>query len=555
MTLSVADKARGGVYTPEPVTRFLAKWAIRDQADAILEPAAGAGAFLVAAASRLRELGAQDIAGQLLGVEFVPGEARACRRSVPEADVRSIDFFDLSREQVPPVAAVLGNPPFVRYQLQDGARRARAIARGREQGVVLSKMASTWAHFVIHACSFLRDDGRLALVVPAELLTAQYAASVWDFLKRRFRATSVVTFDAPIFRGVQVDALLLLADQGEPPAERVLRLSGIEELAKLPLSWRSATTPVRDRRWARSFDEDAEAAYAELQASTEFERLGDISSIDIGVVTGANHYFVLSEANRAVLRLPREYTLPIVERARDVAGMRIRPGEARRLLILPREASFDPAIASYLDEGVRQGIDRRYKCANRRLWHEVPLPRRKPQFFLPYMLHSAVRLIVARGEWSSNLLHGITLTSRSHVVRALAVGALSSATQLSAELEGRSYGGGVLKLEPSDAERLIVPQLTRSRAEQLDAQFERLDRLVSRGRQHEASALVDELLGLDHERLHMALFRLRERRFMRGRARRARGPSSERDGGTNGQGADDVADPRVRCGLVTPHGA
>ncbi|MGN1274267.1 MAG: hypothetical protein ACI4UF_06700, partial [Thermoguttaceae bacterium] len=32
-------------------------------------------------------------------------------------------------------------------------------------------------------------------------------------------------------------------------------------------------------------------------------------------------------------------------------------------------------------------------------------------------------------------------------------------TAISAEIEGRSYGGGVLELEPSEAEKLLIPRL------------------------------------------------------------------------------------------------
>jgi hypothetical protein len=40
----------------------------------------------------------------------------------------------------------------------------------------------------------------------------------------------------------------------------------------------------------------------------------------------------------------------------------------------------------------------------------------------------------------------------------------NSATFLFAEIEGRSYGGGVLELEPSEAERLLLPAKSEPRA-------------------------------------------------------------------------------------------
>ena len=51
-------KARGAFFTPEPITRFIADWAIRDSGDQVMEPSAGDAAFLVEAVRRLKELGA-----------------------------------------------------------------------------------------------------------------------------------------------------------------------------------------------------------------------------------------------------------------------------------------------------------------------------------------------------------------------------------------------------------------------------------------------------------------------------------------------------------------
>jgi hypothetical protein len=53
---------------------------------------------------------------------------------------------------------------------------------------------------------------------------------------------------------------------------------------------------------------------------------------------------------------------------------------------------------------------------------------------------------------------------------------VNSLTALSAELEGRHYGGGVLELVPSEIERLLVPHVPGTRADLL-----RLDSLIRSG--------------------------------------------------------------------------
>ena len=95
----------------------------------------------------------------------------------------------------------------------------------------------------------------------------------------------------------------------------------------------------------------------------------------------------------------------------------------------------------------------------------------------------------------------------------------SSITLLSAEIEGRAYGGGVLKLETKEAERLLVPVCREAELERLMEVFPDIDALV-KGRDIEAAArTADDVLGIDHDRIWWAYLTFRARRLGRRRAR------------------------------------
>ena len=64
----------------------------------------------------------------------------------------------------------------------------------------------------MHAASFLAVGGRMGLVLPAELLSVNYAAPVREFLLRRFERVRLILFDERVFPGVQEEVVLLLAD-------------------------------------------------------------------------------------------------------------------------------------------------------------------------------------------------------------------------------------------------------------------------------------------------------------------------------------------------------
>jgi type I restriction-modification system DNA methylase subunit len=169
---SSAQKELGAFYTPELVAEFLTNWAIRDAKDSVLDPSAGEGVFLAAARNRIAALGG-TAAGQVRGIEVSAGTHTVLQMSFPQSDagptVIHADFFDTSADSIGKVTAVVGNPPFIRYHRFSGEKRRKALDRALQAGVKLSELSSSWAPFLVHATSFIRPGGRMAVVAPAEL--------------------------------------------------------------------------------------------------------------------------------------------------------------------------------------------------------------------------------------------------------------------------------------------------------------------------------------------------------------------------------------------------
>lgn len=512
-------KARGAFYTPAALTRFMTTWAIRTSADTILEPSCGDGAFLEAVVARLGELGVDE--DGLLGVEREPSEAEKARRLAPAADIRTIDFFDLDPGDVPAQDVVVGNPPYIRYQSFIGPDREKALARTRSQGVELTGLASSWAHFVIHATGFLKSAGRLALVVPAELLHTDYAEPVRRFILRRFSSVTVIAFDRMVFGDAQVDAVVLLASNDVDSGLRVIRVNRDSDLEGLTIPTYAAADSVGTGRWSGAIDLRASGVYDHAVSSTATRCLGDWARVDIGFVTGANAYFVLSPDDAEAAGLPANVLTPVVSRPRDVRGLEVADVEQQLLLDLAGVTDLDPATVRYLQTGVQQGITQRYKARMRKPWYAVPLPRQRPDALIPYMSHFGPRLIVNRpGTRNSNLLHGVSLLPGAPSVRALAVAMCGSMTLLSAEIEGRAYGGGVLKLETREAERLRIPDFGAAAARLLERQFGTVDDLIRNGDIRAAATIADDVLGVDTESVWAAYMVFRGRRLGRRRDRR-----------------------------------
>ena len=215
----LARKNRGAFYTPPAIATFLSQWAIRRPTDAVFEPSCGEAAFLAAAATRLHALGATTIsADQLQGTDIDAASVDTALEVLRDLHVSGQlavgDFFDVVPERG--FDAVVGNPPFVRYQAFAGTARAKGIAAALAQGVRLTALTSSWAPFVVHATSFLASEGRLALVLPAELLAVNYAAPVRRFLMQRFARVRLILFEERVFPGVSEEVVFVACRRSWP---------------------------------------------------------------------------------------------------------------------------------------------------------------------------------------------------------------------------------------------------------------------------------------------------------------------------------------------------
>jgi hypothetical protein len=235
---------------------------------------------------------------------------------------------------------------------------------------------------------------------------------------------------------------------------------------------------------------------SEVQGIVRFEEKADIG---IGYVTGCNDYFHITERERKDWRIPRKYLKPVILSLAACGGTvlhdadwtRLRDlGEKAYLLHLPSGDghTFTKGIVAYLKYGKRLGIHDRYKCRVRKQWYAVPHVRRG-EALLSYMTGQIPKLVENRaGLFSPNTLHVVRFASKASA-KMFVAGWHSSLTRLSCEMEGHALGGGMLKLEPTEAGRIAIPLPHANEAAQL---VKRIDQLFRSGDSERATELIDQ---------------------------------------------------------------
>jgi hypothetical protein len=156
------------------------------------------------------------------------------------------------------------------------------------------------------------------------------------------------------------------------------------------------------------------------------------------------------------------------------------------------------AAKRYIEEGVLTGVADAYKARVRSPWWRVPYLE-PADLFLTYMNAGAPRISANRaGVHHLNSVHGMYLVPqlRELGMSLLPLASLNSLTLLDTELVGRSYGGGLLKVEPREADRLRMPspELLASLRLELTGIRGKVALRLAQGRLSEASALVDEVI-------------------------------------------------------------
>jgi adenine-specific DNA methylase len=516
------EKLRGGYYTPEPLAQFVAKW-VGEAGPELLEPSCGDGEILQFLVTR----------GNATGVELLPLEAEAARERTG-ARVIEGDFFRwFTPDRHGNFDGVAGNPPFIRFGSWEEQYREPAFDLMRRQGLNPTRLTNAWLPFVVASLVAVRKGGRIGLVIPAELLQVGYAAQVRAYLVDTCSEVTVVAFRELVFPGILQEVILLLAVKGDGPAAiRTVEVQNGAHLDEVTLSGAATRAPLHEaEKWTKYFLEaDQIKALRDLRTDSRIARLGNYAKVNVGVVTGRNSFFCMTDA-QAEHRGIAEHTIPLLARSAQFTGVGItqadiatqasRGANTRLLALAPdHDVVRDHSLANYIRLGEENLVHEGYKCRIRASWWSVPSIS-QPEGFMLRQVSTYLRMLSNDAEaTSTDTVHRV-FTKPGVNMQKLAVAALNSATMAMSEVLGRSYGGGLLEVEPTEAVALPVPD-----PELVDDELlTEVDELLRKGDIEGAIALVDKRLMVDTLRftesemtaIRVASDRLRERRLGRGR--------------------------------------
>lgn len=459
--MSQPNRSLGIVYTPPEISNAIVEEVIvRSTANVatILEPSVGDGSFLDA----LNRLGLLD---RVTAIDIDNRAVeRVCAR-LPGARVTVGEFLTYAASTESRFDLVIGNPPYIRRKNFSDDIKPQIEALANRQCYPRANLKNAWAAFVVASEALLTDEGKLAFVVPYELVNVDYGIAIQRWLAERFSRLDIYIPDEKAFKQIDQDAVLMIAcKRCEPKGTFVRRVASLQALSSEPhaVDLRTQNEASINLKGFLLAPEVLEQVRTTVGASP---RISDFCRSGTGIVTAANDYFILTDDDVRAQGLER-WSRPILKKSAYLGGGpvftvedfdRVRASLPANLIDLNAydEGTPDPAVKSYLERGKKIGIPNSYKARHRQQWYKVPITWQGAGFFFKRS-HAYPRICVnAAGVHVTDTAYSIAPIAPA-TMRGICFSFYNSVTLLLSEVEGRFYGGGVLELTPNEFRRLPI---------------------------------------------------------------------------------------------------
>ncbi len=468
-------KHLGAFYTPQSIAEVLARWGVRSASDVILEPSAGSGALIKAVMQRAGEIFTEPRLS-VYAFDIDPYAIESiCQLDYRDINVKLGDFLTQPASTQKKVDFIIANPPFIRNHSLEKDVRAKIRSEFNAP-----PSAGIWASFIIHSLSFLKPGGRMAYIVPRSVFFTNHGKKILNWICSKFSNVGVYSFtERPKWSTHADESGAVIFAEGFGAGNSDAYITGFISDDGIPTA--------RKERHSDEF----------TRISAHCMQLGDLAKVSIGAVTGRNKLFLFSQEEIKTSGIDHSNFIPTLSRARHAIGTKVTRNDLMLLaksgektwLLHPK--TLTPEIIAHFDSVSSEELKSVSWFRKRDPWWRVQVDDGYDGV-LTYMNDATPRIaILEKGVICTNTLHRLRfkegITESLKLSTTLSI--LSTFGQVAAEKIGRSYGGGVLKFEISEARSLPV---LCNRIEFNIAIYQEIDRLMRKNQKEQARNLIDK---------------------------------------------------------------
>ena len=513
---SSEQKLRGAYYTPLQLANAMVSLVASPNITNVLEPSCGDGVFL----DSLVSLNFLENISNVTAVEIEDDEAQKVSHNYQDnrnVHVLNEDFFDFYQRVYGKQTydLILGNPPYIRYQYLTEEQRDIQSSILTSHGMKSNKLINAWVAFLVACVQLLSENGRIAFVIPAEILQVAYAEDLRLFLSNQLSKITLLTFEQLIFPDIEQEILVFIGEKGkEEKGIRIIELSSLDDINKIDLQSNGFQKLMHVKeKWTKYFVTAEEMQIIEsVRHDNGFIRFSDLALINVGITTGNNAYFSVDRNTENRFDLS-SVTLPLIGRSSHAHGIyftkndwhqNIESGKRAMLISFPDIPYEDYPIQhrEYIEIGVKNEENKGYKCSIRDRWYIVPSVWIPDAFFLRRSNLYPKFVLNCCDAVSTDTMHRIKFNEGVNAENIL-LSYYNSISFAFTEICGRSYGGGVLEILPGEVGNIMLPIIESIDDELRNTLLSNIDTIIRNDEDIEMvldlvdQKLLVEILGID----------------------------------------------------------
>lgn len=485
------QRLRGAYYTPLQLANAMVRLFATENIQTVLEPSCGDGVFL----DSLKQAGLLKQIVSIDAVEIEPDEALKVQnnyRHYNNVTIFSEDFFEFYNrvQDKKRYDLILGNPPYIRYQYLTECERKLQSKILTSHGMKANKLINAWVAFLVACVQLLSDTGKIAFVIPAEIMQVAYAEDLRLFLSEHLAKITLITFEQLVFPDIEQEVLVFVGEKGaEEKGIRIIEMNDLYGLDLLDLQQNGFQKMQHIKeKWTKYFINAEEMALIQtIRHDSRFTKFADCGLINIGITTGNNNYFSVTDSVCKKYALD-SVTLPLIGRSSHAHGIfftvadwktNVAANKRARLIHFPDSPieDYPTKHKEYISLGESSGENDGYKCSIRDRWYIVPSVWIPDAFFLRRSNLYPKFILNCCGAVSTDTMHRIKFAEGVSPENIL-LSYYNSISFAFTEICGRSYGGGVLEILPSELGSIMLPKITHIRKDICTDLLNRIDQII-----------------------------------------------------------------------------
>lgn len=531
-------KKLGQFYTHPSIAKTITKWSL-NQVDSnsgdlnILDPACGSGTFSVEAYNELNQFGLTHNEA-IESISFVDVNPFAINLTAMNMigknlsnTVDQINGFEGSYLDIDTgiktfgsefngkdsFDAIIGNPPYIKHQnIGDKNSFRRHL---EEFSKDIPKSSDAYIYFITQSTRFLKENGRIGMIIPNVWLMSDYGEPFIDFIHSYYKIESIVGFDSLAFDDADVDTIMLLLEKESDPTVRGNNninflyikdtmepkdiVSNLDYDYNIEGSWERKTREkynltivnqdhaIKNKGSIKSYLSSPAESIIKLYENENLKDMGEFVSFSRGESPGKSKFFFIDEEDRKkwgisknmltpALRSPKYvdsedvpetnwYILDMSEYISDIKDL-VDENEFDKNWVLKKlDEDGYGSLVDYIEYAEGKEWNTTSKCQKRNIWFNVgdlskyqTTPLAHPRSF-----HEDIHILNGKSEYiPSDRFYIIDIKENTECNYDVLHGIMNTYLyKLLLETGGRISGGGALQTYGTDLKELSFPDITK----------------------------------------------------------------------------------------------